>query len=221
MIKCFYLLAAGVSWKKATLSDAMLRDLLERCPNMVTLELTQANITNVVIDNLPSSLETLIITHSLVTPGWFQALTTNNKILSELRHVDLSYSSKTSNADVKHLCSRPTITTLKLNGCYRVTDEGFQSLAEHLTGLTVLCLRETVCTDLAIHHICRNQKKLEHLDLTQCDQITDGAFGSIKDGLAKLTWISVARCAKLTDGGAQQLLDMKQLRYKDTGGLKH
>ena len=87
MFNSFSFLAAGISWKNATLSDAMLRDLLERCPNMVILELTQANITNVAIDNLPSGLTTLIITHSLVTPGWFQALTTKDSLLSELCHV--------------------------------------------------------------------------------------------------------------------------------------
>ena len=38
----------------------MLRDLLERCPNMITLELIQANISNVAIDNLPPGLTTLI-----------------------------------------------------------------------------------------------------------------------------------------------------------------
>ncbi len=104
----------------------MLRDLLERCPNMATLELHQTNLTNVAIDNLPNRLVTLIITSSMVTPGWFQALTTSDKVLTHLKVVDLSHSSKTNNTDVKHLCARPSITTLKLNGCYRVTDEGFK-----------------------------------------------------------------------------------------------
>ena len=180
---------------------------------MIIIELNQANITNVVIDNLPSGLTTLIITHSLVTPGWFQALTTNDSLLSELLYVDLSHSSKTSNTDIKHLCSRPSITTLKLNGCYRITDEGFQAIAEQLKNLKVLCIKETTCTDLAIHHICRSLKGLEHLDLTQCNQITDGAIGSIASGLPKLTWLSIQDCTKVTVDGAKQLSSLNQLKH--------
>ena len=116
------------------------------------------------------------------------------------------------------LCSRPTITTLKLNGCYRITDEGFQAIAEQLKNLEVLCIRETECTDLAIHHISRNLKGLQHLDLTQCGRITDGAIGSIASSLHKLRWLSIAGCDKVTEDGIKQFSNLKLLEtLKKTG----
>ena len=217
--KCRASLAAGVSWKKATLSDAMLRDLLERCPNMVTLQLHQTNLTNVAIDNLPTRLTTLIITHSLVKPGWFKALTTKENILSSLEHVGLSHSSKTSNLDLGHLCSRPSIKTLKLTGCYRITDEGFQNMAEKLTNITTLHLEKTSCTDLAIHHICRHQRGLLVLNLSECKHITDGALGSLASGLKQLNWLSIARCTQLTADGVKQLSSVKSLKHLDLSGI--
>ena len=79
-------------------------------------------------------------------------------------------------------------------------------------------MAETACTDLVIHHICRNQGALEQFDLAQCNQITDGAIGSIVNGLTRLTWLSVAKCTKLTADGVKQLCGLKHLNHLDLSG---
>lgn len=212
-------ISAGASWKKATLSEAILRDLVERCPNMVTLELTQANLTNVTIDNLPPKIKTLIITDSLVSPKWFQSLATKNFIMSKLERVDLSNSSKTSNNDVKHLCRRPSITDLKLDRCYRITDEGFQAITEHLN-LFALSLEETAITDLAVRRMSRNLKGLCRLNLSRCMQITDGAVTSVASGLNMLEMISFAHCPQITEEAVKKLARLKKsVKHIDLTGL--
>ncbi len=191
----------------------MLKDLQDRCPNMIILELCQANLTNVSVDNLPKMLKQLIIKSSLVTPGWFNGLTTSSVILQNLCHVDLSYSSKTSNTDIKHICTRKSITFLKLNGCYRVTEEGLKHISDNLLGLTVLHISETACTDLSLHHISRQQKKLQELDISKCGQITDGGLGSVITGLSELTWLSIADCPKIAVSAARQLTKLIKLKH--------
>ena len=206
-------ISEGVHWNRATLSDAMLKDLQDRCPNMIILELCQANLTNVSVDNLPKKLQQLIIKSSLVTPGWFNGLATSSTILQNLCLVDLSQSSKTSNADVKQICNRQSITVLKLTGCYRISEDGLKHIADNLVDLTVLHISETSCTDLALHHISRQQKKLQELDISKCGQITDGGLGSIITGLSGLTWLSIADCPKITLSAARQLTRLTKLKH--------
>merc|ERR1711976_320166 len=116
------------------------------------------NLTNVSAEWLPKNLEEISVNSSLVPQGWFHVMSVK-KLCPHLRSVDLSQSTKTNYQDLKDLSNYEELEVLKLNGCYRVTEEGLKSAAENLVNLHTLEIAETQCTDLALHHICRKLVK--------------------------------------------------------------
>ena len=216
------------NWNKPSLSDAMLKELQERSPNLRQFGLMELSVANISAANLPPKLHHLSITQSLVPPGWFKPIVAQD-LISELCYLDLSNSTKTSNADLKDLCSRKEIQTLKLGGCYRVTEEGLKVVAETLKGLRVLDISETQCTDLALHHISRNLSELTQLDMTKCGKVTDGGVATVAALLKKLEMLKLNGCCKVTDGALQAvaatLKRLTVLEISDTSctdiGLEH
>ena len=208
---CTYYPLGGSKWKKSTLSDAMLKELLERCPNIRTLELMEVNLTKVSVECLPPRLTRLCVTSSLFPCGWFRAVG-DGTVLTSLQRVDLSDSGKTSNSDVASLCCCQHITDLKLNGCYRVTDAAAMTIADKLPLLESLEMSSTSCTDLALHHIGRHLTKLVVLNMSACTAITDLGIGLIGHGLIRLKHLSVNQCPSVSDTGVEQLASLKDLR---------
>lgn len=213
------LLAAIANQKKPSLSDAMLKELQDRCPNLVEFSLMHLDTNTISAALLPPKAQQLSITSSHVPTGWYRAIPENN-LMPDLCFLDLTGSSKTSNIDLKDLCSRKKIQTLKLNGCYRVTDEGCKTVAETLSGLTHLEISETQCTDLALHHISRNLGDLLHLDFSKCGKVTDGGVATVASLLKKLESLKMNRCYKIQEGGlkavAENLKRLTVLEIADT-----
>ena len=193
------------------MSDAMLQDLRERCPNMSTLELIKTNMSNVSIDNLPQKLTTLIITRSMIPPRWFQHLNKEN-FLPDLQVLDLSFSTKTSNADLKDISVKDSIRVLKLNGCYRLTEDGLKAIAEKMTQLEELEISGTGCTEGVLHVMCRNMTNMKGLNLSQCERLTPGCLDCIGSGLRQLEWLDVSDCHQVTDDTLPHLQKMTKLK---------
>ena len=208
---CTYCPVGGIKWKKSTLSDAMLKELRERCPNIKTLELMMVNLTNVSVECLPPKLTRLCVTSSLFPCGWFKAIG-DGPVLSSLQRVDLSNSGKTSNSDVASLCCCEHITEFKLNGCYRLTDAAAKTIADKLPLLENLDMASTSCTDIALHHISRHLTRLVTLNMA-ATAITDLGIGLIGHGLTRLKRLNVDQCTSVSDAGVEQLTSLTDLRY--------
>ena len=209
----------GSRWKKSSLSDAMLKELRERCPNISTLELVKVNLTNVSVECLPPRLERLGVISSLFPCGWFRPAT-DAEVLPSLRQLDLSDSGKTSNSDISGLCHCRHITELKLNGCYRLTDAAAKVIADSLPDLETLEMSGTSCTDLALHHISRHLTQLTSVNMAACTAVTDFGIGLIGHGLVRLKYLSLDRCPSVTDAGIEQLTSLKQLQFLDVTATK-
>lgn len=200
----FFLTTAVANWKKNNLSIAMMKELSDRCPKITHLELVKANLSTVPANTIPSTLTTLTITNSLIPNGWFKEMC-EGRLLPRLEEIDLSYSTKTSNGDLKDLSLLTDLKVLRVNGCYRVKEEGLKAIGENCKHLLVLEISGTGCTDLAIHIICRNVVNLERINLEGCQQVKDGSMETINTCLKQLKWINVKDCSGLTQAGVSKL----------------
>jgi len=178
------------------------------------LHLVQVNLTNVPVDALPGSLVSLAITESFLPFRWFQRLSeSSTAVMPRLKELDLSGSSKTSDADLSCIARAwPELRVLKLNRCYRTTAEGLQSTAEGLRQLEVLEAGGTDCNGVAVHHICRNlAATLRRLSVAKCPLFTDGCAGTVATMLTNLQSLDVSKCAQLSNDA---LLSFSQLNLQ-------
>ena len=204
-----YLDPTSINWMKHNLSNAMLKELKERCPNMKTLTLIKSNLSSVSAEHLPCKLQELCITSCFLPPKWFSHV--DIAVKQSLLSLDLSNSSKLSNMDLKDIKDFNNLQFLSINGCYRVTEEGLLTVNE-FTKLSVLEMAETGCTDLNLHHIARRNTLLTKLNLRACRQITDGGLSNLATGLKKLNYLDVTKCEKLSPAGIRTLDYVKQLK---------
>jgi len=127
------------------------------------------------IRSFPSTLESLALRHSMVPMDWFRGCLTDmktNNILPNLTHLDMTGSSKMCDSDLKAcILAWRGMTALRLNDCYRITSLGLSPIAKHLNDLVVLELSGTKCDHGVLHHLCRNNNKLETLNLSRCRNI--------------------------------------------------
>lgn len=199
------------SWSKDSVSDALLRDLRDRCPNLKELEIGYVNASNISVESFPPTIRSLVLSHSFVPCGWFKILTKNADVLPNLTTFDLTESRKLTDCDLLSICrSKRRITTLKLNGCYRITGSGLKRIAD-LDEMVVLEISGTACDDLALHHVCRANKKLETLNLSFCKLISDGGMDSVAT-LPRLRSLDLEGCVKITNAGLGPLASCRNLR---------
>ncbi len=211
--------SAYAKWNKSSLSTAMLKDLQERCPNIRELELIRTNLSAVSSEYLPRKLHNLYMTFCFIPPHWFKPVSKEMGSLDELRELDLSLSTKLSNDDLADLRCASGLTSLKINGCYRVTDSGLKTIADGFPKLQTLEMADISCVDLALalHHICRGLPDLQRLKLGTC-KISNDAMAEI-GCMKKLEWLCMVTC-EVTATGLAHLSNLKLLRYCDVSGCQ-
>ncbi|XP_067677099.1 F-box/LRR-repeat protein 12-like [Haliotis asinina] len=191
----------STKWKKHSLSDAMLLDLQERCPKMLSLTLVKCNTDNLNSKNLPRSLKQLTMNQCAWTPRW---LKTSNDL--DLTNLDLTKCSRVDNLDLGDITEKfPNLKHLVLNHCYRVTESGLEKIVTTLTNLTHLELSDTACSDLTIHHMCRKLPHLKNLNLSRCGQMNQSSLGTIAGALKELQSLNLSYCRQVSLEGLIQL----------------
>ncbi|CAH1776225.1 unnamed protein product [Owenia fusiformis] len=219
--------AAGTKWRKMSLSDAMLKELQERCSNIEELELTNSNIDALNFELLPPNLKKLVITRSGLPYGWFKCIEEKN-IIPNIEHIDLSYSIRLCDEDMKHICTRKTIQVLIIQNCYRITITGVEYIST-LPHLKILNIPGTGCCDLGLHKLGRSVgSQLIELRVDNCDKITSGGYETVIalfPALEKLSLCGAYRCTLSPTEesllGLQKLkklktLDIHQFRKRET-----
>lgn len=206
---CFFRTTDDVSsWKKNSLSNVVLQDVHERCPNLRDFCFTHTNFTGVSVNAMPKNVESLSILHSLIPSKWFSPLICNKEIMPNLSTLDLSFCGKTTDLTLECIAkARTGLSSLRLNGCYLVTCEGLKSVAVNLKQLTVLEVSETKCDDLAVHHICRGLSKLRELNLSKCMRVSDGSLAIISSTLHELKSLKLRGCTQLSEQGFLSLMN--------------
>ncbi|XP_071799293.1 F-box/LRR-repeat protein 12-like [Asterias amurensis] len=163
------------------ISNAVLKDLFERCPNITELHIEDAMLANIDSGNLPPTLKILKLKRCQTTFGWFKSAVDKGRF-DHLHTLNVERSTRFCNEDLKDLASIPgggKLERLSFSSCYRVKHEGFVTMSEHLTHLTHLDICRTNVTDDDMHFICRQLKQLESLLVQDCDSLTDFSVGSL------------------------------------------
>ncbi|XP_041358086.1 F-box/LRR-repeat protein 12-like isoform X2 [Gigantopelta aegis] len=206
---------SGTKWKKHSLSDAMLGELRDRCPRIKSLHLEQCNTDNLTSDKLPSSLTQLTLRNCSWQPRWLKP---SDQILSNLKHLDLSQTTRVDNFDAEDISTFSSLEELKLNSCYRVGETGLEKLTK-LSRLRELEISGTGCTDMALHHICRHLGDLRRLNISKCTKFTGSSIQNIGLSLKCLEYLNVSECTQLNLAWLQCLSGCSKLREIDVSGV--
>ncbi|XP_022105528.1 F-box/LRR-repeat protein 12-like [Acanthaster planci] len=167
--------------KTECLSNAVLKDLCERCPNLEELHIKDALLTNIDSGNLPPTLKVLTLQRCATPSGWFQSAVDQGRF-GQLQVLSMSWSTGFCDKDLIHLASLPgggQLESLDFSNCYRISHQGFLSMAENLTCLKHLHIPETNVEDEDMHFICRHLKEMKTLTLHDCEALTDLCIGSL------------------------------------------
>ncbi|CAB4066263.1 FBXL16 [Lepeophtheirus salmonis] len=112
----------------------------------------------------------------------------------------------------------PNITVLSLSGCSKLTDDGIELIAENLRKLRSLdvswCPR---VTDAALEYIACDLNHLEELTLDRCVHITDIGIGYISTMLALHT-LFLRWCTQIRDFGLQHICGMRSIQILSLAG---
>merc|ERR1719270_285627 len=114
--------------------------------------------------------------------------------------------------------SLPNLTILSLSGCSKITDDGIELIAENLRKLVSLdvswCPR---ITDAALEYIACDLTHLEELTLDRCVHISDIGVGYISTMLA-LASLFLRWCSQIRDFGLQHICGMRNLKILSVAG---
>ncbi|KAI8786538.1 F-box/LRR-repeat protein 12-like isoform X1 [Biomphalaria glabrata] len=199
----------SIKRKKPSLSDAMLKELSIRCPNLTLLELHDCNTDNLTFESLPTTLTSLLITYSTWQPRWLKG---HHGHLTKLESLDLSKSVRVDNLDIEDIAKLTNLKELSLSGCYRIDGSNFELIAKNLVRLDKLNISYTGVDELAIHHISRHMKCLQELYISHCPNINDSSLTLVATGLSKLRIIDVTHCEEVTITGLETLSTRRQLK---------
>ena len=164
--------------KKASMSEAMMSYLSNRCPELEFLHLSHVYL-NVSAKSLPKNISILKLTNSWIPHAkWFSDFE-DPIFFSNLIHLDLSFSTTTKDADLKSISAKKGLKSLSLNGNYRITPKGLLSIVESLINLEKLEIGSSEVNDLVFHKMSRSLTSLRHLDVNHCKCMTVGCINSI------------------------------------------
>ncbi|RUS71854.1 hypothetical protein EGW08_020388 [Elysia chlorotica] len=211
--------SVGRKRKRVSVSDAMLKELGNRCPNLWLLHLHDCNTDNISAESLPQSLRSLAITHSTWQPRW---LKDKRQYLANLESLDLSGSVRVDRFDLQDIAQLSTLSELKLNGCYRIKGPDIEVAVKGLPSLTSLSVNNTSIDQEALHHIARHAKNLDELHIAFCSSVCDSSLLTLTLGLHNLKKINISGCVALTLEGLKSLCSLKKLEVlimKQTSNL--
>ncbi|GFN95148.1 F-box/lrr-repeat protein 12-like [Plakobranchus ocellatus] len=200
--------AVGRKRKKVSISDAMLRELGNRCPNLWLLHLYDCNTDNLSVDSLPTSLHTLAVTHSTWQPRW---LKDKQQYLMNLKSLDLSCSVRVDNFDLRDIAQLTNLSRLSINSCYRVKGSDIEIIVKNLPSLVSLDVSKTGIDQEGLHHISRHAQRLNELRVASCSSMCDSSLITLTLGLRELQELDISGCADLTLEGLKSLWSLKKL----------
>lgn len=181
---------------KPPLSESMLEEVCSRCPKLWWLHMEPGSITNITSATLlPSSLTHLTLRRCTWQPRWLSGC---HGHFSQLVYLDLSDTVRVDNYDMKDVANFTSLRTLKLDNCYRLSEQGLKEIVQNLTQLTSLSLRGCNTSDLVIHHLSRHLTALEDLDLSGSKSLTESSLPGLVEGLPSLKCLKVDNCVNLT-----------------------
>ena len=207
-----FLLSAFAKPNPRDASEALLKDVQERCSNLHTLLLDHCW-----LDNANASLLLLPSLHTLefvwcrLPEGLFRSNAI--ELLKNLKVLKLY--NMTSDADMPHISKLCQLEVLDIRSSW-VTDDGLKPIAENLTCLKELYISDTDYSDLGVYHISRGLKNLKVLEMALSvsvfNEVSDLSMYSLASGLPNLTHLYIYGCKNITLEGLLEVVDnLKEL----------
>ena len=124
-----------------------------------------------------------------------------------LTTLDLSGCERVTDDALAYLGSQaPRLQTLRLWGCRRVGDEGIASLAGNCTRLSTLLAADMVLlSDVAVEAIASSCPSLTALDLSRCVSVTNAGIRLLAHGCRDLAWLDLHGVENVTEPGVAAL----------------
>ena len=185
---CSQLSDQGVGYLCAA-SPALLSLNLECCYSLTPQVLTRvSSCSHLISFQFP---RTLIIQDTLAPPLHLLELSR----IHTLQHLDLSHQQQLSDSFLHSLVGAPLLTSLKIPGCYLVSDVGISHLThcKHLSALNISYLNLVTDTGLL-----RLQLDLRSITARMCPEITHIALCSIIENSTALLYLDVSSSARVS-----------------------
>jgi F-box/leucine-rich repeat protein 2/20 len=114
---------------------------------------------------------------------------------------------KVSVKGINHVAVRcKHIKWIDISGCIRITDASIESVAKARSPLTRLDLENNNITDKGVKMLTHGCRLLTHLNLVDCDHITDESLSHISQHLKRLEVLSLADNTQFTSHGLHALI---------------
>jgi len=161
--------------------DKGVLELVQRCPLLEKLHLNSSGIT----------LQTALVTA---------------QYCRNLSVLDLRYCSTLTDEAVKELVKGcPYLQILNLSLCFHVTDVSLEHIISNCVTLRSLYLVHCKITDTGLEAFSRCVCKLERLDISWCQDITDQGVRTVLNGCPRLKHLGLVRCDQVNDQTVIQL----------------
>ena len=202
-------------------------DILVHCPNLLYLNASRC-------DNLSNFSKDMSETALSI-------------IFSELRYLDLSSCSCLTDEDLQYFLTRtpsleylylrqcdcisnvgietiatlcPNLKEISLNDCVNVTDQGVVKLLNRCRMLRYVSLAKCPITNVSLEQIANitaEDNLLRHLNLNECEYITDTSIMKLSASCPRLRSLDIGKCIRLTDAslyGLSRCVMLRRLNLK-------
>ncbi|XP_014768662.1 F-box/LRR-repeat protein 12 [Octopus bimaculoides] len=180
-----------IKWNCKVISNKVLEDLRNKCPNLNNLSLKSVNIHHIDGNKLMPSLIHLTIKSCMWTPNWFCGL--QNQI-PNLQTLNLSMTTRVDDLDMKDISAFRFLKKLYINYCYRVTDNGLKTVCDNLTHLETFEFSKVSCTDSGIYYIANSLLMLQNVNVAHCTMLSGKSLEELLRKKQSLKWINVSYC---------------------------
>ena len=203
----------GRESRKPKIDNSVLNTLVEKCKNIVKIELVNCDLTFLVSNDgqqchllSVDSIESVSFVHCNTLINWIDR---TSSIWPHLSHISFHHSVKTSEFEIKAITSniqwRTTLKSLDLTGCYRINDRCVKILCqnEH-SSIQSLVLSGTNITDNCLEYL-PNLPQLEKLCLSTVKEITNDGLLKIPNLLPFLKFLDISSLVKADSSTCEQV----------------
>ncbi|BFZ17168.1 hypothetical protein BsWGS_20207 [Bradybaena similaris] len=188
---------------KESLSDAVLKRIAARCPNLQVLHLLDCHTKNISFESLPSSIVCLEMVNCVLELDWMNG---KGKHLPKLEHLNLDSSWWVDDSLMIDISEWRNLKYLSISKCYMVSNEGVEIIADNLHELEYLNICGTNIDDEAVVDITQDLKKLRQLCISYCHGVSDEGIVQIATQLPVLNKLDISHCVRVTMRGLEALI---------------
>jgi len=203
--------------KKSSMSDSMLKELSNRCPNLSVLELQKCNTENIDYENIPLSICDLGITFSSWKHRW---LKDKEHHLPKLTSLTLSHTVRIDRFDLQDISQFTQLKSLNLDNCYRIQGGDFEIITKQLKKLESLSVNHIKIGDLGMHHIAHDLRNLKTFSAYSCE-MTDSMLSSVRLCLGGLISLDISFNKALSLNEMKNLCYLEKLKILKLALLSH